>query len=65
MRTSGSLQNDSSGQIDLTAPRLLIDGQGFCRSVQQESIKVEKIVCVAWNPGDNSDVGWVTFLANT
>ena len=22
------------------------------------------IVCVAWNPGDNSDVGWVTFLAN-
>ena len=23
------------------------------------------IVCVAWNPGDNSDVGWVTFLANT
>ena len=22
-------------------------------------------VCVAWNPGDNSDVGWVTFLPNT
>ena len=22
-------------------------------------------VCVAWNPEDNTDVGWVTFLANT
>ena len=22
-------------------------------------------VCVAWNPEDNSDVGWITFIANT